>query len=48
MDVTVPKEVRGMVYVLVCHGRSGKVVSDETVVAGPAVLVFEFDSRGDA
>ncbi len=43
--VTVPADLKGTVYVVVTKG--GANVTDESTVAGPAVLEFDFNSNGD-
>ncbi|KAF9028764.1 hypothetical protein BDZ89DRAFT_986507 [Hymenopellis radicata] len=44
--VTIPSTLRGTVYLVVSNDKSG-AVSDDTTVAGPAVLEFHFDSSNN-
>lgn len=42
--VTIPADLLGTVYAVV--STNGTMATDETTVAGPAILQFEFDSTG--
>jgi hypothetical protein len=42
--VTIPADLKGQVYAVVTS--NGTVVTDDNIVAGPAILGFEFDSNG--
>lgn len=43
--VTIPADLLGTVYAVV--STNGTVVDDETIVAGPVILDFDFDSAGN-
>jgi hypothetical protein len=42
--VVLPKDLVGTVYVVI--SSSATKADDETIVAGPTMLLFEFDSQG--
>ncbi|KAF9461156.1 ferritin-like domain-containing protein [Collybia nuda] len=42
---TVPQGIKGQVYAIVAS--NGTVATDDTTVAGPAVLIYEFGSNGN-
>lgn len=44
-SVRVPEDVRGQVYVVVANSETQ--ATDETIVAGPTVLIFDFNSDGN-
>jgi hypothetical protein len=44
-NVTIPADLRGQVYAVV--STNGTMANDDTIVAGPAILQFEFDSEGN-
>jgi hypothetical protein len=43
-EIDIPKELKGFVYVVITN--DGEKVSDETTVAGPAILIFPFGADG--
>lgn len=43
--VLLPQDLRGVVYVVVTNNEMQ--ATDETIVAGPTVLIFDFDSGGN-
>jgi hypothetical protein len=43
--VAIPDDLRGQVYVLVSKDK--KSATDDNIVAGPAILTFEFSQMGD-
>ena len=43
-NVTIPNDLRGQVYVVVSNNET--MANDDTIVAGPAILEFEFDAAG--
>ncbi|KAG6835555.1 hypothetical protein C0991_003799, partial [Blastosporella zonata] len=44
-EVTIPQNLAGQVYAIISTSSTG--VTDDTTVAGPAVLQFEFTLTGD-
>lgn len=44
-EVEVPKNLTGQVYALATS--SGTEATDSTTVAGPTILLFEYDSNGN-
>ncbi|KAJ6620553.1 ferritin-like domain-containing protein [Mycena sp. CBHHK59/15] len=44
---TIPRDLRGQVYAVVTSAANGTMPSDGAILAGPAILLLEFDASGN-